>query len=108
MIHYHDFESLAPKHEIEFMSKNKPPTQPPNPEFPNGLTLIDPTLKDGDSCCHVQLPYPAACIGTWLVKCRQCGRNIACTAAGRPDDPRLIVMRCKNQPNKGTNGQSKE
>jgi hypothetical protein len=100
MIQFADFEVTPepPKFEIEFVSQGKKATQPPNPEYPNGLVITDPTLKPGGLKCQVHLEYPAPCVGTWVVKCNRCGKRVACTAAGRPDDPRVMTIACKLTP----------
>lgn len=70
----------------------------PNPAYPNG---IDVDVSNGASAihsCKVTLPYPAERIGKYLVECKHCGIRVACTTAGRADDPRSIKMACKVKP----------
>lgn len=103
MIQWADFVEQAapeqPKFSFEFVTEGKKAQCPSNPEYPNGMVIQDPTLKPGDSKCQVFLPeYPAPSIGVWKVLCNRCGRNVACSAAGRPDDPRVMVLRCKPHP----------
>jgi hypothetical protein len=43
------------------------------------------------------LPYPAKRIGHYRIECELCGLRVACTTAGRPDDPRSIRIACKLQ-----------
>ena len=63
---------------------------PPNPAYPDGIDL-DTGSKPS---CRAELPYPAPECGTWLARCALCGVAVACTAAGRPDDPRSITLPC--------------
>lgn len=102
MIHYADFETATtpedPQFSIEWVGKGKKATQPPDPEFPDGIILQDPKLESGDYSCTVELDYPAPCVGVWKLRCEECGAAIGCTATGRPDDPRRMIIRCKNQP----------
>lgn len=64
----------------------------PNPAYPNG---IDIDISEGKDACLAELPYPAPECGAWIVSCPKCGTVNACTAAGRPDDPRTFTMPCK-------------
>ena len=104
MIHYADFAEETttpppePQFDIEWVDKGKTAQHPANPAYPIGIVLVDPTMKEGDSVCGVDLPYPAGGVGVWKLTCKKCGRAVACTAAGRADDPRQMVVKCKNQP----------
>ena len=80
-----------PKHRITFASQNRPPRCQPNPDFPDGIDL-DPGERPA---CKVDLPYPAKCIGTWIIECNECNSMIGVTAAGRPDDPKSVMFPCK-------------
>lgn len=65
---------------------------PSNPDYPDGIDLsLEPSPRP---TCKVELPYPAAECGMWLVHCTRCGTDVACTAAGRPDDPRSMAIPC--------------
>lgn len=85
-----------PQFSIEWVDSGKTAKNPPDPKFPGGVTLADPSLKAGDEACGIDLPYPAKGIGAWKLKCNKCGRSVACTAAGRPDDPRHMIVKCKS------------
>ena len=103
MIHYADYDHIpsdppTTPMELTWVGNGKTATKPPNPDYPNGVVVNDPNLKEGDLRCQIPLPYPAAGVGYWKVKCTKCGLTVACPAAGRVDDPRIMVIRCKNQP----------
>lgn len=51
--------------------------------------------KGAVNSCVCELPYPAKRIGAYFVECKKCGYSVACTTAGRADDPRSIEMPCK-------------
>lgn len=72
------------------------PQVKPNPDYPDGKDVDG--VRKGETGCKVALPYPAKRIGTYLVRCRLCDFTIACTTAGRPDDPRSISVPCKVVP----------
>lgn len=76
---------------ITFLSQNRPPQCPPNPKYPDGI-VIDTGERPA---CAVDLPYPAQCVGAWLIQCDRCGTSVVCTAAGRVDDPKAILVPCK-------------
>lgn len=81
--------------DIVWLDAKKEPSCAPNPAYPLGVELdvsagVSPT-------CTVPLPYPAKRIGSYLVRCKLCGIQVACTTAGRPDDPRSIKIPCKTQ-----------
>lgn len=76
---------------LTFLSQNRPPRCAPNPKFPNGV-VIDTGERPA---CATDLPYPAECVGAWLIRCDRCGTSIVITAAGRPDDPKAAMVPCK-------------
>ena len=82
-------------HTVEWKSKNRPPQCPPDPNFPEGKSLMH--FNPEDLHCKVPLPYPAECCGTWIATCQKCGLRVAATAAGRPDDPRSLTVTCRWQ-----------
>jgi hypothetical protein len=69
------------------------PRNPPNPAYPHGIDLPcpEPVLPH----CKIALPYPAPRCGIYVVRCETCGTVVVCTTAGRPDDPRSILVNCK-------------
>lgn len=75
-------------------------TQPPNLKYPDGVDVGYPAQIGDDGPrlrCKVAIPYPAAGIGHWIISCKSCGMTVACTAAGRRDDPRSITMACRTR-----------
>ncbi len=80
-------------HIVEFMPSGRGKAQcAPDPRYPDGKDI---DISDGALACAIQLPYPAPECGAWVVKCNACERGaIAITAAGRPDDPRLVKIPC--------------
>jgi hypothetical protein len=74
---------------INWIDHGREPTQKPNPDYPDGIDL-----DSGERpACKVELPYPAKRCGVYIVKC-DCGVTIAITTAGRPDDPRSVMVPC--------------
>jgi hypothetical protein len=82
-------------HSITWRDAGQAPQCPPDPAFPDGIDLD--VSKGATPACLVKLPYPAKRIGFYLVECEFCGIRVACTTAGRPDDPRSIKIPCKLQ-----------
>jgi len=76
---------------INWVDSGRKPKQKPDPAYPKGIDL-DCSFGSIHSCA-TPLPYPA--IGHYVVECRICGLRVACTTAGRPDDPRSVKMACK-------------
>jgi hypothetical protein len=82
-------------HVIEWHDSGQEPREQPNPDYPEGIDL---DVTGGITpACLVSLPYPARRIGHYRIECEYCGLRVACTTAGRPDDPRSIKMACKLQ-----------
>lgn len=79
--------------EITWHDSGREPQVKPNPAYPKGIDL-DASMS-GRPFCMTALPYPAARCGHYLVVCRSCGTRVACTTAGRPDDPRSIRFPCR-------------
>jgi hypothetical protein len=79
---------------VEWIDGEREPQCPPDPEFPNGVHL-DFTKGRKAPFCTTDLPYPAQRCGFYAVTCSLCGISVACTTAGRPDDPRSIRIPCK-------------
>lgn len=77
---------------VEWFDHEREPQCPPNPAYPEGIDLR--TADGAANHCTVPLPYPAKRCGVYLVECGRCGLRVACTTAGRPDDPRSIELRC--------------
>jgi len=84
----------AEKFDIKWIDSGREPKSKPNPNYPNGIDLVD--HHPGQKHCKVELPYPAKRCGAYIVKCHKCGFTAVCTTAGRPDDPRSITLGCKH------------
>jgi hypothetical protein len=81
------------RHRIKWKDSGLAPKEEPDPAYPEGVDL---DISEGKiPACTVSLPYPARRIGLYLVECELCRIRIACTTAGRPDDPRSIKIACK-------------
>lgn len=76
---------------VEWHDSGKEPQCKPNPDYPNGKDL---DVSNGNKSCFRELPYPAKRIGHFIVECSKCGKRIAITTAGRPDDPRSVKIEC--------------
>jgi hypothetical protein len=79
-------------HRIEWIDSGREPQCKPDPNYPDGKDI--PALSAGRPTCRVELPYPAKRCGVYIVECETCGLRYAVTTAGRPDDPRSIMMVC--------------
>jgi hypothetical protein len=80
---------------IEWLDAGKKPQCEPDPAYPDGIDL---DVTDGKKpSCKVILPYPANQVGAYLIDCTLCGMAVACTTAGRADDPRSILIPCRLQ-----------
>lgn len=78
--------------DIRWIDSGHEPKCAPNPKFPNG---VDVDASEGAKrICKTNLPYPAKRIGTYMIECKICGKRVAITTAGRPDDPRSITVSC--------------
>lgn len=79
---------------VKWLDRGREPQCPPNPAYPNGVDLDEASVFEGPKC-KVMLPYPARRCGYYYVECLACGTNALITTAGRPDDPRSVLMLCK-------------
>jgi hypothetical protein len=79
---------------IEWIDRGREPKCPPNPAYPNGIDL-EGAKELGVPTCRTELPYPAKRCGYYLVECNICGHTTLITTAGRPDDPRSVLIPCK-------------
>ena len=72
------------------------PQCPPNPDFPNGV-VVDMSGGAHDLfTCSTELEYPAPRCGVYIVTCAKCGLSVGVTTAGRPDDPKEIIVACRS------------
>lgn len=82
---------MSEQFKVEWMDSGREPQCPPNPAYPDGIDI----KADGAAMtCKADLPYPAKRCGAYVVECTRCGLRVACTTAGRPDDPRSIELPC--------------
>lgn len=78
---------------IEWIDAEREPKVRPNPKYPEGKDL---DLAQGATpACKVMLPYPAKRCGLYRIHCELCDISIACTTAGRVDDPRSVTLECR-------------
>jgi hypothetical protein len=77
---------------VEWIDGRREPQCAPDSNYPNGKAL-DCSLGASRTCV-AQLTYPAKRCGVYMVECQMCGIRIACTTAGRPDDPTSITIAC--------------
>lgn len=80
--------------DVHFTDSGRDPKEKPDPKYPDGkhISLVEFPIQK--SCCR-NLPWPAPRCGVYSIECRICGLVVAVTVAGRPDDPRTIVLPCK-------------
>lgn len=79
---------------VEWIDHWREPKCAPDPDYPNGKDL-DGAKDLGVPTCKTDLPYPAKRCGLYYVECNICGCNAMITTAGRPDDPRSVLIPCK-------------
>lgn len=79
--------------DIKWVDAGREPQCAPNPEYPNGIDLDG--SEGAEAYCDVALPYPAKRCGVYHIHCGLCGIKVACTTAGRHDDPRSVRIACR-------------
>lgn len=92
---------MSDSFQIKWIDRGREPQCPPHPAYPNGIDL-DGAKELGIPTCHTDLPYPAKRCGLYYVECKICASNALITTAGRPDDPRSVLIPCKLQEGKFT------
>jgi hypothetical protein len=79
----------------KWIDGGREPQAKPNPRFPDGVDL---DLTHGSARhCKVKLPYPAKRCGYYALLCTRCRMSAVVTTAGRPDDPRSVMLPCKRK-----------
>lgn len=78
--------------DVTWIDSGREPQVAPNPDYPDGIDIDGRT--GGASSCRVRLGYPAARCGVYHLRCRHCGATVLLTTAGRPDDPRSVILSC--------------
>lgn len=81
--------------DIKFLSHNRKAQCAPDPKYPDGM--VADVSHGAQQKCAIDIPYPAECVGAWVIKCKECGRSVAITAAGRPDDPKAVIVDCNKR-----------
>jgi hypothetical protein len=83
--------------DVMFLDSGREPQCKPDPKFPEGrhIVLGDPRKE---RMCTRNIPFPAPRCGLYAVRCLECGYTAMLTVAGRPDDPRIVSMPCKEKP----------
>ena len=87
-------DDLVEQFTLAWIDKGREPKCAPNPDYPDGID-VDVTFG-ARPACRSTLPYPARRCGLYVVHCLKCGANVGITTAGRPDDPRSIMLACKD------------
>jgi hypothetical protein len=78
---------------VDWVDQHRPPKHPPDPAWPNGAA-IDVALN-ALRACRLELPYPAARCGLWVITCKQCGYAMSLATTGQADDPRSVRVPCR-------------
>jgi hypothetical protein len=87
--------AVQPDWDVHWFDRGRPPTEPANPDYPNGVAA---DLSGGKHpVCNASLPYPAPRCGVYFIKCVTCGTTAMITTAGRRDDPRSVTLACKEK-----------
>jgi hypothetical protein len=81
------------KFKISWIDHGREPQCAPNPAYPDGIDVV-PDLPAGTPTCKIVLPYPARRCGAYMIVCCLCDNTVMVTTAGRPDDPRSVVIPC--------------
>ncbi len=80
--------------EVTFIDSGRYPSQNPDPKYPNGK-LVNVARPEDKKTCTKNLPYPAPRCGFYKIKCVDCSLIVAISVAGRPDDPNVVTLPCK-------------
>jgi len=83
---------MADQFKVAWLDHGREPKNAPNPDYPNGVDL--PAVFPSRPHCKVEVPYPAARCGLYVVTCSICLTSVGITTAGRPDDPRSAMIPC--------------
>jgi hypothetical protein len=84
---------MADHSKIQWIDGGREPQCPADPRFPDGIN-VDLRTDPFKPHCRLALTYPAPRVGHWRISCT-CGYSAIVTAAGRPDDPRSVLIPCK-------------
>jgi hypothetical protein len=78
--------------EITWVDGRREPVCDPDPAYQYGVDLVIGAPEKPR--CTVLLAYPARRCGFYRIECRRCSVVIACTTAGRVDDPKSVSFNC--------------
>lgn len=81
---------------VTWKDRGREPRCAPDPKYPHGI-ILDTSSDGAAETCSVEVPYPAKRCGVYTIRCKKCGIRMACTTAGRPDDPRVVKIGCHEQ-----------
>ncbi len=84
---------MPARHDILWLDSGRAPSEPANPAYPKGMDVV--LGGPGVRTCRIDLPYPAARCGAYLVNCLVCGAHVRLSTAGRADDPRSLTVPCR-------------
>ena len=76
---------------VSWHDSGREPQCAPDPQYPEGID-VDPGVRPA---CRIELPYPAKRCGRYEIQCQMCGCRLVITTAGRPDDPRSVMVPCR-------------
>lgn len=79
--------------DVHFIDSGRDPKEKPDPKYPDGKHINLATFPAAKTCCR-NLPKAPRC-GVLSIKCITCGFVALVTVAGRPDDPRTVVLPCR-------------
>lgn len=85
---------MSNDHTVRWVDGGREPVRDANPHYPHGVVIR--MARMDEKVCSVELGYPARRCGHYEITCNRCKLRVAVTTAGRPDDPRAVVLRCKD------------
>jgi hypothetical protein len=78
---------------VTWVDLKREPQCAPDPAYPTGKHID--VSNGAKKTCKVDLPYPAQRCGYFTLRCGECGYGAVITTAGRADDPRTVLLPCK-------------
>lgn len=79
--------------DVHFLDAGRYAEKPADPKYPDG-TWVNLSENAIQVSCTRGLPYPAPRCGSYVIRCRVCGKTVAISVAGRADDPRRVTIPC--------------
>jgi hypothetical protein len=77
----------------KWIDSGREPKCAPDPAFPDGK---DVDASNGERLtCSIDLQHPTPRCGYYVVECDTCDFVVVVTTAGRPDDPRSVMLPCQ-------------